>query len=201
MIENQLTKESTQPKSVTADTFIQNGSPMLGNPNAPVTLIEFGDYQCHYCNVYYHNIEHKIFENYVMTGKVNVIFKDFTIIGQDSISAAHAAHCASDQGMYWEYHNILYENWDGENNGWISTENLTKFAQKIDLNIEEFVNCNAEGKHSQRISISNGDAQALGITGTPAFFIISTNSNQIQTISGAQPYEVFERIFDSMLES
>ena len=103
--------------------------------------------------------------------------------------------------MYWEYHNILYENWDGENNGWISTENLTKFAQKIDLNIEEFVNCNAEGKHSQRISISNGDAQALGITGTPAFFIISTNSNQIQTISGAQPYEVFERIFDSMLES
>ena len=204
LIERQLTKESKEsiePSSVTVDTFIQNGSPMLGNPNAPITLIEFGDYQCHYCNVYYHNIEHKIFEDYVITGKVNVVFKDFTIIGQDSISAAHAAHCASDQGMYWKYHDILYDNWNGENNGWINPDSLAKFAQQIDLDMEEFVDCNVNGKHSQRISISNGDAQALGITGTPAFFIISINSNQVQTISGAQPYEVFERIFNSMLEN
>ena len=130
-----------------------------------------------------------------------MIFKDYTIIGQDSIGAAHATHCAEEQGKFWQYHHTLYNNWEGENNGWANNENLKKFAQQIELNMDEFIQCNSDERYSQKISASNNDARTLGITGTPAFYIISTNSQQVQAISGAQPYETFEKIFNSMLES
>ena len=129
----------TRPKNITITTFLANGSPILGNPNAPVTLVEFGDYQCHFCNVFFHSTEEDILTNYVETGKVKMIFKDYNIIGPDSISASHGAHCANEQDAFWEYHDILYSNWTGENNGWASSENLKKFAQEIDLNMETWV--------------------------------------------------------------
>ena len=201
LIEKQISQEPNPPQQISVETFMQNGSPMLGNPDAPITLVEFGDYQCHFCNVFYHNTEHEILDNFVMTGKVNVIFKDYTIIGQDSVNAAHAAHCAGEQGKFWQYHNTLYDNWGGENSGWASNENLVKFAQQTELNMDVFTECNVEGKYAQIISTSNNDAQKLGITGTPAFYVISTNTGQVQQIQGAQPYEVFERIFNSMLEN
>ena len=201
LIEKQLTVEQVKPAQITMETFFANGSPILGNPDADITLVEFGDYQCHFCNVYFHNTEHKIFEDYVMTGKVNVIFKDHTIIGPDSFVAAHAAHCAGEQGKFWEFHSTLYNNWDGEETGWAGKENIVKFAQENNLNMNQFIDCNNELKYQKLISNSNSDAKSLGITGTPAFYVISMSSQQVQTISGAQPYEVFERIFNSMLET
>ena len=136
-----------------------------------------------------------------MTGKVNVIFKDYTIIGQDSVRAAHAAHCAGEQGKFWQYHNTLYDNWGGENNGWANQENIIQFAQQVGLNMDDFIDCNANRKFEEKISASNADANTLGITGTPAFYIISTTNGQVQHIQGAQPYEVFEKIFNTMLEN
>ncbi len=201
LIERQLAQEPPTPQKIAIDVFIQNGSPVLGESDAPITLVEFGDYQCHYCNVFYHNTEHKILKNYVMTGKVNVIFKDYTIIGQDSVTAAHATHCAGEQGKFWQYHNTLYDNWRGENNGWAGKENIAKFAEQVGLDMNTFNECNNDGRYAQKISLSNSDAQKLGITGTPAFYVISANNQEVQTISGAQPYEVFERIFDAMLEN
>ena len=201
LIEKQLIEESKKPLQVTTGTFFDNGSPILGDPNAPITLIEFGDYQCHFCNVYYKNTEHTIYKNYVMTGKVNVIFKDYTIIGPDSTTAAVGAHCAGEQGKFWEYHNTLYDNWDGENNGWAGQENIFRFAEKIELNMDEFIECNIDKRYEQKISKSSNDARTLGVTGTPAFYIVSMNSQQVEFISGAQPYEVFEKTFNSMLEN
>ncbi len=200
LIEKQLSQEVQPPRQVSVETLMQNGSPILGKSDAPITLVEFGDYQCHFCNVFYKNTEHQILEDYVMTGKVNLIFKDYTIIGQDSVNAAHAAHCAGEQGKFWKYHNVLYDNWGGENSGWASNENLMKFAQQVELDMDMFAECNVDGKYAQIISTSNSDAQTLGITGTPAFYVISANTGQVQQIQGAQPYEVFERIFDAMLE-
>ncbi|MBA4453380.1 MAG: DsbA family protein [Nitrosopumilaceae archaeon] len=185
--------------SVISSTFMANGSPILGDPNAPVTLIEFGDYQCHFCNVHFHNTEHSLLENFIQTGKVKMIFKDFTIIGPDSINAAHGAHCANDQGKFWEYHDILYNNWTGENNGWASSVNLLGFAQEIGLDIDEWSECMLDARHSQIITDSSKDARDLGITGTPAFFVIGPD-NKITKISGAQPYERFEQIFNEELE-
>ena len=190
---------NTTSQEIGLSVFTENGSPYLGDPNAPITLVEFGDYQCFFCNKFFHNTEQKILENYVDTGKVKIIFKDLTIIGPDSITAAHAAHCADDQGLFWEYHDTLYNNWNGENNGWASSENLLRMAQDVGLNIDEFTDCMLNEIHTQIISASNADARTLGLTGTPAFFVISPN-NQVTKIPGAQPFHVFQKIFDSELE-
>lgn len=191
--------QESGPTKITAATFIENGSPILGDPNAPITLVEFGDYQCYFCNQFFHTTEDELFKNYVETGKVKVIFKDYTIIGPDSITAAHATHCADEQGKFWEYHDTLYNNWDGENNGWASSENLLQFAVDVGLDIDEFSNCMLDSKYTSIIANSNQDAKDLGLTGTPAFFIIGPD-NKITKIGGAQPYDVFEKIFNSELE-
>lgn len=203
--ESELTMEpapviqESGPAKITMTTFMENGSPILGDLSAPIILVEFGDYQCYFCNQFFHTTEDKLFKNYVDTGKVKVIFKDYTIIGPDSIAAAHAAHCADDQGKFWEYHDTLYDHWTGENNGWASSENLLQFATDVGLNTDEFSNCMLDSKHTSIIANSNQDAKDLGLTGTPAFFIIGPD-NKITKIVGAQPYDVFERIFNSELE-
>ena len=199
VVEPTPTIQESGPAQITAVTFMENGSPILGDPNAPITLIEFGDYQCFFCNKFFHETEDDILKNYIETGKVKVIFKDFTIIGPDSVTAAHAAHCADDQGKFWEYHDTLYEHWTGENNGWASSENLLGFAEDIGLDIDEFSKCMIDSKHTTVIATSNQDAKDLGLTGTPAFFIIGPD-NKVTKIGGAQPYDVFERIFNSELE-
>ena len=187
------------PAKVTMETFLANGSPILGDSSAPVTLVEFGDYQCHFCNVFFHSTEGDILKNYVETGKVRMIFKDYNIIGPDSINASHGAHCANDQGMFWEYHDILYNNWTGENNGWASSENLLRFAQEIGLDVDVWSECMIDGIHSKTIVASNDDAKALELSGTPAFFVIGSDG-QVTRLFGAQPYEVFENTFEAELE-
>ena len=192
--------DQIEPAKITIDTFVSNGSSILGNPNAPITLVEFGDYQCHYCNVFFQSIEKDILKNYVDTGKVKIIFKDYNIIGEDSVIASQGAHCANDQGLFWEYHDILYSNWTGENNGWASPENLAIFAQQIGLNMNKWSECMKKGSHSQIILKSNDDARALELTGTPAFFIINSEG-KVTKLFGAQPFEVFKKIFDNQLEN
>ena len=192
--------EQMGPAKITMNTFVSNGSPILGNPNAPITLVEFGDYQCHYCNVFFQNTEDEIIKNYVETGKVKIIFKDYNIIGPDSINSSHGAHCAGEQGLFWEYHDILYSNWTGENNGWASPSNLTTFADEINVNMDQWTECMNEKSHSKTIMESNNDAKALELTGTPAFFIINENG-KVSKLFGAQPFEVFKRTFDSQLQN
>ena len=191
--------EQVESAKITMDTFVSNGSPILGDPNAPITLVEFGDYQCHFCHVFFDSTEKNIIKNYVETGKVKIIFKDYNIIGEDSVKASLGAHCANDQGLFWEYHDILYSNWTGENNGWASSENLAIFAQQIDLNMNKWSECMNKGSHSQIILNSNDDARTLKLTGTPAFFIIDSEG-KVSKLFGAQPFEVFKKIFDEQLE-
>jgi len=186
------------PPKITADTFLANGSPILGNPNAPITLVEFGDYQCHFCNVFFHSTEEDILKKYVETGKVRMIFKDYNIIGPDSINASHGAHCANDQGLFWEYHDILYSNWTGENNGWASSENLEKFAQEIGIDMDVWSDCMLNGLHSQTILASNENARSLELTGTPAFFVIGPDGKTTK-LFGAQPFDTFEQVFETEL--
>ena len=188
--------EEMGPAKITMNTFLSNGSPILGNHDAPITLVEFGDYQCHYCNVFFHSIEGDIITNYVETGKVKIIFKDYNIIGPDSIQASHGAHCANEQGEFWKYHDVLYSNWTGENNGWASSENLGIFAKEIGLDMNDWSECMIKGTYSQTILDSNNDARALGLTGTPAFFVINSDG-KVTKLFGAQPFEVFKKIFDS----
>lgn len=190
--------EIPQPE-ISLSGLTSNGSPYLGDPNAKVTLVEFGDYQCHFCNKFFHETEPMIFREYIQTGKVKLMFKDFTIIGPDSITAAHGTHCANEQGKFWEYHDILYNNWTGENNGWASSENLLGFARDVELDIDRWSDCMLEARYQSQIVASNEDARSLELTGTPAFFIIGPDEH-ITKISGAHPYVVFAEIFEEELK-
>jgi len=194
-----IINEISTTKKPTLSTFTDNASPVLGNVNAPLTMIEFGDYQCTYCKKFFSETEGSIIENYVKTGKVKIMFKDFIVVGGDSANAANAAHCANDQKMFWSYHSILYNNWDGEGTGWASFERLHKFANKLGLDMNEFSECMSESKWEELINSSQKDGRIIGVTATPTFFIID-QSNNILKITGAQHYDVFEDVFDSLLE-
>ena len=155
-------QNDTSPKAA-MNLLIDNTSPILGSDNAPITMIEFGDYQCFYCNQFYHTIEPDIVKNYIDTGKVRMVFKDFVIIGQDSVNAAHAAHCAQEQGKFWQYHDTLYNNWNGENTGWASSANLLSFAKSVGLNATQFGQCMTQSRYISTVqgSLSNARISAL----------------------------------------
>ena len=93
---------------------LDHASPVLGSANAQITIVEFGDYQCEMCHSWFHNTRGTIIDNYVDTGKVNIIFVDLAFLGSDSPIAAQATHCADDQGKFWEYHSILYYKQEGK---------------------------------------------------------------------------------------
>ena len=188
-------------------TLVKNGSPMLGNIDAPLTLVEFGDYQCSYCKRHFDQTHDLIMKNYVATSKVKILFKDMIVTpGEDSVNAAHAAHCAKDQGMFWKYHYMLYNNWEGESTGWVTSDNLNKFAKNIGLDINKFSKCMSEDKWMELINASQDDANTLNVTGTPSFFLIGPwqetdeQKNEITRIHGAQPYDVFKESFDLYLK-
>jgi len=101
--------------------------------------------------------------------------------------------------LFWEYHDILYSNWTGENNGWASSENLGKFAQEIGLDMDVWSECMVKALHSQTILASNKDAKNLELTGTPAFFVIGPDGKTTK-LFGAQPFETFKNIFENELE-
>jgi len=186
-------KPEAQSKSV---LDLSGGSPLLGSPNAPISMIEFGDYQCTNCHRYFTNTEHMILKAYMETGKVKIIFVDFPFIGPDSITAAQAAHCANDQGKYWEYHDELYSNWNGENTGWAVTDNLKKFASNIGLDQKIFDQCLDSKKYEQRVKANFDIGKQLGVSGTPTFFIIYSPGKAVRIV-GAQPYSTFAQVLDS----
>ena len=174
------------------------GSPILGSPTAPITIIEFGDYQCSQCYKWYHNTKPAIYENYIDTGKANLIFVDLAILGRDSPKAAAATYCAEEQGSYWEFHDLLYTSQESQiDNGWASPERLKAFAFSLGLDMDLFDNCLDSGKFLKRVQFNTNEAKKQGATGTPTFIIVSSDGQQ--KIGGAQPFSVFKNVIDSMI--
>ena len=192
-------KQTEITKIQSLSVFTDNASPILGNPNAPITMVEFGDYQCTFCSKFFHETENPIITNYIKTGKVKVLFKDYIILGQDSRNAANAAHCANDQKLFWEYHSMLYNNWAGENTGWADLAHLHEFANTLGLDMDVFSTCMSDLKWNELVNLSSKDGQKLGVSGTPTFFVIDQNNDVIKIV-GAQHYDVFKQIFDSVLD-
>lgn len=193
---NTQTVENVKPQM---SLFTDNASPFLGSSDASITMIEFGDYQCFYCNKFFHSTEPDIVKNYIDTGKVKLVFKDLTIIGQDSVNAANAAHCAQEKGKFWQYHDLLYNNWAGENTGWAAPSNLLAFAKQVGINATDFNACMSDARYLSVIKGSLSDAQTLGLSGTPDFFIIGPDGS-VSKVIGAQPYEIFDEIFKAKLK-
>jgi len=173
------------------------GSPILGDPSAPITIVEFGDYQCHQCYNWFHNTKPAIFQDYIETGKANLVFVDMAFLGRDSPKAAQASYCAEEQDMYWEYHDMLYNLQESKiDGGWANTERLKAFAFSLGLDNELFESCLDSGKYSKRVQYNTQQARDHGVRGTPGFFIVGPDGQQ--QLGGAQPFSVFKQILDTM---
>ena len=178
----------------TAKTLIQNGSPLLGNPSAPITILEWGDYQCTFCYRFHQTSLNVIYQEYIETGKIKLVFKDFPLNGPDSVRAAEASYCAGDQGKYWQYHNELYKNWGGERTGWITEQSLNNFAKAVELDLDKFTECLDNKKYFDKVINLENEGRNLGVDATPSFYVF--NDKKIIKIVGNQPIEVFKKVIE-----
>ena len=171
---------------------------ILGNQNAPVTLIEYGDYQCPYCAKFFLETELPLRTKYIETGKVKMVFRNFSFLGPESLAAAAAAECAKDQHQFWAYHDALYnvEIKDGsENNGKLTKSLFVQLAGQLKLDTGAFTSCLDSKKYDATVVAQTKDAQNYGVNATPTVFV---NDRQIQ---GAQPLAQFTSIIDDLLKS
>lgn len=189
-------EQDTDSNLLTTVKLIENGSPILGDSNASITILEWGDYQCTFCYKFHQNTLDSINEDFIKTGKVKLIFKDFPLNGPDSLLAAEASHCAQDQGKYWQYHDELYKNWGGERTGWVTRESLNEFANTVDLDLEKFNSCLDEHKYQSKVIALHEFGKEVGIDATPSFLVF--NDEKIIKIRGNQPLEVFLKTIDEL---
>lgn len=177
---------------------------VLGESEAPVTIIEFGDYQCPFCGRFFSQTEPQIRENYVKTGKAKFVYKDLIIIdsfvagGEESKNSAMAANCAGEQGKFWEYHDLLFETEikDGEeNNGNLNRALFLSLAKKTGLNEGSFASCFDSKKYLAEVEGDTGEAEAsLPQLSTPSTFVNK------KLVSGAVPFEQFAIIIEEELK-
>jgi protein-disulfide isomerase len=178
---------------------LENGSSALGSESAPITIVEFGDYQCEACYDWFHHTRSTLIDNYIETGKAKLVFVDLPFLGRDSPKAAQASYCAEDQGKYWEYHSMLYTFQDGPpDSGWANRDRLNSFAFSLDMNIDEFNECMDSSKYQKRVKANYNEAVKHGAKSTPTFIIISSDG-PTKKFSGAQPYSVFAATIEAML--
>lgn len=148
----------------------------MGSPEAPVQIVEFSDYQCPVCGRFAKEYEPRLVHDFVCTGKVRFTYKDFAFIGKgrqpdESQLAAQAANCAADQGRFWAYHDKLFANQRGENQGAFRPSKLKGLAQDLQLKLDAFSQCLDSGKYAVQVSGETQEGQRRGVDATPIFFI------------------------------
>ena len=190
-------EEQTQIDSVSLDD-----DAVLGNKNAPVTIVEFSDYQCPFCRRSYTQVFPLLKENFINTGKVKFIFRDFPLssIHPGAVIASQAAECADDEGKYWEMHDKMFDEQNKLGTGTvpITLDDLKKWANELGLDIIKFNSCLDTQKYLKEVEKDFTDGASYGVQGTPAYFI-GNDKEGYKIISGAQPYQVFEQAINSLL--
>ena len=194
MVTNQI-EPSNNSMILNKENLFQ-GSTILGNPDAKISIVEFGDYQCTFCYKFHKDTMKQIIEKYVESGDVNFVYKDFPLNGKSSIIASEASYCAQEQGKFWQYHDILYDNWGGENTGWITNDVLLGFARDAELNLNEFNSCMNDSIFRQKVLNNEEFAKKINIDATPSFMIF--NDDEVYRIVGAQPFERFEQVLQEL---
>lgn len=188
-----------EPQPTITMDDIADDDPYLGDANAPVTIVEFSDYQCPYCRRHSTETFELIKENYIDTGKVKYVFRDYPLgFHEDALPAAMAAECTRDQKgdeAYFAMHDKIFEGQVPLGTGTVEIpeDSLFAYAKELDLDMDEFEECFDDEKFEDEIMADLSDGQAYGITGTPGFIINGT------LVSGAQPFSVFENIINSQL--
>jgi len=177
---------TAQPKYTRYDIPTE-GHYSIGPADAPITIVEFSDYQCPYCKRWHEQVYTSLMNAY--PGKIRLVYRNLplTSIHPDAQAAAEAAMCAGEQGAYWNYHDKLF----GGNS--LSSNIYDQYAQELNLDMTAFANCVSTGKYRQTIKEDSGFALNMGIQSTPTFFV-----NGLAVV-GAQPLDVFTQIIDKEL--
>jgi protein-disulfide isomerase len=170
-------------------------APSIGDPDAPVVIVEYTDFQCPYCSRHFQQTFPQIVENFVETGQVLYVFKDFplTSIHPQAMLAAEAARCARDQSAYLEMHDMLFARQGEWNNRGNAADLFVGYAGELDLDTETFAACLESREHQAGVMADLDEGSSFGIRGTPGFFING------HFLSGAQPYPVFEQAIQQLL--
>ena len=188
------TTDNSAAQQKLMETVLAQTRHFMGDPDAPVTIIEFADFQCPYCGRFFAETKPQIDEQYMQSGEVRFAYFNFAFLGPESNWAAEAAECASDQNKFWEYHDKLYASQAGENQGAFNKDNLKKFAEELGLDTSTFDECLDSGKYTQLVQDESSLASSIGVRSTPTFLING------QAVVGAQPYEIFQQTIDSLLK-
>ena len=145
---------------------------VLGEPTAPVIIVEYADFQCPVCGRFARTTGKQIIETYVKTGQVRFVLRNFPFLGDESLWAAEAAECAAEQGAFWEYHDKLFAEQRGENMGAFSKPNLKRFAQELGLDSGSFDACLDSDKYEGKIQLQKAKAsETLGVHSTPTLYV------------------------------
>lgn len=186
---------STPTQTVALGELVRGGNDSsLGDVNAPVVIEEYSDFQCPYCARFFSDTFPKIYSNYIVTGKVRFIYRDFPLGGhQQAFPAAVATRCAGEQGEYWGMHEAIFINMNQWSQSLDANSVFSAIAKKLKLDVKDFNACIASGNYDDAIAKDRADGQARGISGTPGFFING------QIVKGALPFEDFQRIIEEEL--
>ena len=199
LLQNQLpTKQVIEPVRISIDN-----DPIIGNPDAPITIVEFSDFQCPFCARFHTQTLPLILEEYIEQGKVKLVFRDFPIqsIHPNALPAAVAAECANDQNKFREMHDMLFE----KQTDWNKLETVdalsmfSQYASGMQLDEELFDSCLTSGKHISEIKKDLDDGRDYGVSGTPGFFVGNDQIGFVE-LKGAQPFESFKKIIDAQLD-
>lgn len=200
---NQQAQDPSQPVKVSMDD-----DAVLGDKNAPVTMIEFSDYECPFCKRHFTEVYPQIKKDYIDTGKVKLVFRDFIAVPSHNplaISEAMAAECAAEQGgdsVYFKYHDVIFAKTTSNGAGLALTE-LPAIAQSLGLNVTAFNQCLSSNKYKAEIDKDQQDGTAVGISGTPSFVVGKSSANgtiEGKVIVGAQAYNVFKDAIEAALK-
>lgn len=172
--------------------------PFLGEKKAPITMIEFSDFQCPFCRSFWKETLPLIKSNYIDTGKIRFVYRDFPLsFHPGAQTAAQAAECAEEQDKYWEMHDKIFYEQDKEGQGTIqfSKTEVVKWAGQIGLKMNKFNQCLDSGKYKAEVEKDFADGSAAGVSGTPSFFING------RLLVGAQPFSVFQEAIEGALKN
>lgn len=201
-VDDQLPSEPSGPVKVSVDD-----DPILGDKNAPITLVEFSDYECPFCKRHFESAYQDLKKNYIDKGLVKLVFRDLPLSFHDPMATteAIAANCAREQGgdsAYFKMHDIMFENTTSNGNG-LTKDYLYKFSTDLGLNAGNFKSCLDSEKYKDEVAKDLADATTVGASGTPSFFIGKSTSDGIidgMIIVGAQPYSAFQLAIDQLLK-
>lgn len=165
---------ASRVRSAPERTYLQPDGLSLGDPNAPVQMVEYADFQCPHCYNVYLGAEEDLLESYIDTGVVYFTYRPVGFLGPESDSSAAAAFCAGEQNLFWPYHDTLFANFSHSNSGGYSNERLATMAGSVGMDVASFEQCLEDGTGLAGMQAAVNEARSLGINGTPAFVINGT---------------------------